>query len=137
MYCTQVDVHVCIIYKRSYKRDHYVFYEHADTRISSLSYIKLKCLDNDILTKSISKTCTNYETKGKPRKKLHIPVSNPHLNKNLVCMERNSLTPKPLGHSSVDLKGVVLGTRESDKLVASKNDEKFCKITKICLLETK
>ena len=35
------------------KRDHYVFYEHVDTRISSLSYIKLKRLDNDIKTKSI------------------------------------------------------------------------------------
>ena len=45
------------------------FYEHVDTRISSLSYIKLKRLDNDIKTKSIAKTCTNYETKGKPRKK--------------------------------------------------------------------
>ena len=32
------------------------------------SYIKLKRLDNDIKTKRISKPCTNYETKGKPRK---------------------------------------------------------------------
>ena len=53
-----------------------------DTRISSLSYIKLKRLDNDIKTKSFSKTCTNYETKGKSRKKkTHIPVSNPNLTK--------------------------------------------------------
>ena len=59
------------------ERDHYVFYEHADTRISSLSYIKLKCLDNDILTKSISKTCTNYETKEKPRKKAPHPGIEP------------------------------------------------------------
>ena len=47
-----------------------MFYEHVDTRISSLSYIKLKRLNNDIKTKSISKTCTNDETKGKPRKKV-------------------------------------------------------------------
>ena len=61
------------------------FYEHVDTRISSLSYIKLKRLDNDIITKSISKTCTNYETKGKPRKKIHIAVSNPNLTKALCA----------------------------------------------------
>ena len=30
------------------KRDHYVFYEYVDTRISSLSNIKSKRLDNDI-----------------------------------------------------------------------------------------
>ena len=59
-------VHVCI----SYKRDHYVFYEHVDMRVSSLRYIELKRLDNDIKTKSISKTCTNYETKGKQRQKV-------------------------------------------------------------------
>ena len=41
-----------------------------DTRISSLSYIKLKRLDYDIKTKIISKICTNYETKGKPREKM-------------------------------------------------------------------
>ena len=52
-----------------------------DTRFSTLSYIKLKRLDNDIKTKSITKTCTNYETIGKPRKKSHIPVSNPNLTK--------------------------------------------------------
>ena len=71
-----------------------------DTRISSLSYIKLKRLDNDIKTKSISKTCTNYETKGKPREKSHIPVSN----KNSVCMERNSSTPIPLGNIAIDIR---------------------------------
>ena len=54
---------------------------HAYLLMASLSYIKLKRLDNDIKTKSISKTCTNYETKGKPRKKSHIPVSNPNLTK--------------------------------------------------------
>ena len=63
----------------NFKRDHYVFYEHVDTRISSLSYIKLKRLDNDIKTKSISKTCTNYETKGKPRKKMPHPGIEPEL----------------------------------------------------------
>ena len=45
-----------------------MFYEHVDTRFSSLRYIKLKRLDNDIKIKSISKNCINYETKGKPRK---------------------------------------------------------------------
>ena len=50
------------------------------TRVSPHSVI-LKRLDNDIKTKSISKTCTNYEIKGKPRKKSHIPVSNPNLTK--------------------------------------------------------
>ena len=30
-----------------------MFYEHVDTGVSSLSYIKLKRLDNDIKTKSI------------------------------------------------------------------------------------
>ena len=42
------------------------FYEIVDTRTSSLSYIKLKRLNNDIKTKSISKTCTIYETKIPP-----------------------------------------------------------------------
>ena len=56
---------------------HYVFYEHVDTRISSLSYINLKRLDNDIKAKSISKTCTNYETKGKPRKIMPHPGIEP------------------------------------------------------------
>ena len=46
----------------NFKRDHYVFYEHIDTRVSPLGYMKLKRLDNDIKTKSISKTGTNYET---------------------------------------------------------------------------
>ena len=69
-----------------------------DTRISSLSYIKLKHLVNVIKTKSISKTCTNYETKGKPRKKLPHPGIEPEFNKTSVCMERNSSTPIPLGH---------------------------------------
>ena len=50
-----------------------------DTGISSLSYIKLKRLDNDIKTKSMSKTCTNDETKGKPRKKMVHPGIEPEL----------------------------------------------------------
>ena len=103
--------------RRSYKRDHYVFYEHADTRISSLSYIKLECLDNDILTKSIFKNLYKLwnERKTKKKKMLHIPVSNPHLNKSVVCMERNSLTPKPLGHSAVDFKGVITCTVQGNR----------------------
>ena len=76
------------VYLRDHKSVTYVFYEHVDTRISSLSYIKLKRLDNDIKTKSISKTCTNYETKGKPKQKKTHPGIEPEFNKNSVCMER-------------------------------------------------
>ena len=60
------------MYTFVYFRDHKsltiinVFYEIVDTRTSSLSYIKLKRLNNDIKTKSISKTCTIYETKIPP-----------------------------------------------------------------------
>ena len=49
-----------------------MFYEHVDTRIYTNVYLltqlhKIKTFDNDIKTKSISKTCSNYETKGKLR----------------------------------------------------------------------
>ena len=53
--------------------------------------------------------------KENQEKKLYNPVSNPHLNKNLVCMERNSLTPKPLGHSAVDFKGVITCTVQGNR----------------------
>ena len=108
-------------------------------RISSLSYIKLKRLDNDIKTKSISKTCTNYETKGKPRKKKPHPGIEPEFNKSSVCMERNSSTPIPLGHIAVDIRSVISCTVQVNRKcwLRQNNDEKFCKITKICLLETK
>ena len=81
-----------------------MFYEHVDTRISSPGYIELKRLDNDIKTKSISKTCTNDETKGKPRKKSSTSVYRTRIqNKNTVCMERNGPLPKPLGHRAIDV----------------------------------
>ena len=101
---------------------HFVFYEHVDTRISSLVYIKLKRLDNDIKTKSISKTCTNYETKGKPRKSVTLRYRIRMHNKNSVCTERNSPTPNPLGHIVFDIpeRYNLYSTSESDKLVASK-----------------
>ena len=115
------------------------------TQVSPHCYIKLiffKRLDNDIETKSISKTCTNYETKGKPRKKkCHIPVSNPNYakHKNSVCMERNSSTPIPLDHIAVDIRSVITWTVQVNRTswLRQNSDEKFCKITKICLLETK
>ena len=79
-----------------------MFYEHVDTHISSLSCIKLKRLDN-IKTKSISRTCTNDETKGKPRKKSVTSRYRTRMhNKYSVCMERNSPTPKPLGYRAID-----------------------------------
>ena len=44
------------------------------------------------------------------------------INKNSVCMERNSSTPIPLGHIAVDIRSVITCTVqvEPDKLVASK-----------------
>ena len=128
------------VYFRDHKSvTHYVFYEHMDTRISSLSYIKLKRSDNDIKTKSISKTCTNYETKEYQEKKSHIPVSNPDLTKARVCMERNSSTPIPLGHIAIYIRSVITCTVQVNRKswLRQNNDEKFGKITKICLLETK
>ena len=90
-----------------------------------------------ILKQSISKTCTNYETKGKSRKP-H-PGIEPEFNKTSVCMERNSSTPTPLGHIAVDIRSVITCTVQGNRTswLRQNNDEKFCKITKICLLETK
>ena len=107
-----------------------MFYAHVDTRISSLSYIKLKRLDNDIKTKSISKTCTNDETKGNPRKKSVTSVYRTRTrmhNKNLMCMERNGPLPKPLGHRAIDMneRYNLYSTSKSDKLVASKKQREF------------
>ena len=58
---------------------------------------------------------------------------------NSVCMERNSSTPIPLGHIAVDISSVITCTVQVDRTswLRQNNDEKFCKITKICLLETK
>ena len=81
IYCTLVHVrtrlYILLPFIEIIKAWSISVYEHVDTRISSRSYIKLKRLDIDIKTKCISKTCTNYETKGNPRKKCHIAVSNP------------------------------------------------------------
>ena len=102
-----------------------MFYAQVDTRISSLSYIKLKRLDNDIKTKTISKTCTNDETKGKPRKKSVTLVYRTRTrmhNKNSMCMERNGPLSKPLGHRAIDIneRYNLYSTNKPDKLVASK-----------------
>ena len=75
--------------------------------------------------KAYSKTCTNYETKGKPRKKSATSVyrtRNGMHNKNSLCMEWNGPLPKPLGHRAVDIKEryTLYTTSEPDKLVASK-----------------
>ena len=107
-----------------------MFYEHVDTRISSLSSIELKRLDNDIETKSFSKTCTNDETKGKPRKKSSTSVyrtRNDMHNKNSMCMERNIPLSKPLGHRAIDIteRYNLYSTSELDKLVASKQQREF------------
>ena len=63
----------------------------------------------------------------------------PEFNKNSVCMERNSSTPIPLGHIAVDISSVITCTIQVNRTswLRPNNDEKFCKITKICLLETK
>ena len=68
------------------------------------------------------------------------PGIEPEFNKSSVCMERNSSTPKPLGHIAVDIRSVITCTvqvNRSRSWLCQNNDEKFCKITKICLLETK
>ena len=76
--------------------------------------------------------------KENQEKKCHIPVLNPN-NKNSVCIERNSSTPIPLGHIVVDIRSVITCTVQVNRTswLRQNNDEKFCKITKICLLETK
>ena len=107
-----------------------MFYAHVDTRISSLSYIKLKRLDNDIKTKTISKTCTNDETKGKPRKKSGTSVYRTRTrmhNKNSMCMERNGPLAKPLGHRAIDIneRNNLYSTNKPGKLVASKKQREF------------
>ena len=60
-----------------------------------------------------------------------IAVSNPN-NKNSVCMERNSPTPIPLGHSAVDISRVITCTVHVNRTswLHQSNDEKFRKITK-------
>ena len=76
--------------------------------------------------------------KENQEKKTH-PGIEPEFNKNSVCMERNSSTPMPLGHIAVDVRSVNTCTVQVNRTswLRQNNDEKFCKITKICLLETK
>ena len=117
-----------------------MFYAHVDTRISSLSYIKLKRLDNDIKTKTISKTCTNDETKGKPRKK----VSHRCIEREPACITktqcawsgtvycRNLSATEPSISTSV-ITCTVQINRTS--WLRRKNNENFCKITKYAFLK--
>ena len=76
--------------------------------------------------------------KENQEKKTH-PGIEPEFNKNSVCMERISSTPIPLGHIAVDIRSVITCTVQVDRTswLRQNNDKKFCKITKICLLETK
>ena len=132
------------MYTFVYIRDHksvtimYFMNTHVDTRISSLSYIKLKRLDNDIKQKAFQKLAQIMKLKENQEKKPH-PGIEPEFNKISVCMERNSSTPIPLSHITVDIRSVITCTVQVDRTswLRQNNDEKFCKITKICLLETK
>ena len=76
--------------------------------------------------------------KENQEKKPHSGIE-PEFNKSSVCMERNSSTPIPLGHIAVDTRSVITCTVQVNRIswLRQNNDEKFCKITKICLLETK
>ena len=89
--------------------------------------------------KVFQKLAKIMKLKENQEKKSSIPVSNPHRNKNSVCMEWNSSTPIPLGHIAVDIRSVITCTVQVNRKswLRENNDEKFCKITKICLLETK
>ena len=88
--------------------------------------------------KAFQKLAQIIKLKENQEKKCLVSVSNPN-NKNSVCFERNSSTPIPLGHSVVDIKSVITCTEQMNRTswLRENNDEKFGKITKICLLETK
>ena len=88
--------------------------------------------------KAFQKLAQVMKLKENQEKKLH-PGIEPEFNKNSVCMERNSSTPIPLGHIAVDIRSVITRTVQVNwtSWLRQNNDEKFCKITKICLLETK
>ena len=89
--------------------------------------------------KAFQKLVQIMKLKENQEKKLHIPVSNLHRNKNVWhgAERSNTETSRPHCRRIIVCYNLYSTTRESDKLVASKNDEIFCKITKICLLETK
>ena len=120
-----------------------MFYEHVDTRISSLSSIELKRLDSDIKTKSILKTFTNDETKRKPRKKSSTSVyrtrNGMHLTKT-QCAWSGTFHCRNLSATEQSISPSVITCTVQVKWTSwlrRNNNENFCKITKICLLETK
>ena len=88
--------------------------------------------------KAFQKLAQIMKRKENQEKKPH-PDIEPDFNKNSVCMERNSSTPIPLGHIAIDNRSVITCTVQVNRTswLRQNNDEKFCKITKICLLETK
>ena len=117
-----------------------------DTRISSLSYIKVKLFDNDIKTKNTSKTYTNYETKGKPN--YPPPPKKKKKNNNATLWYRTRLAKtqkwesqrtKPLGHRAVDISECynLYRTSKPDKLVALKltTTRNFVKLQKYAFLK--
>ena len=87
--------------------------------------------------KAFQKLAQIMKLKENQEKKSH--GIEPELNINSVCMEWNSSTPIPLGHIAVDISSVITCTVQVNRTswLRQNNDEKFCKITKICLLETK
>ena len=88
--------------------------------------------------KAFQKLAQIMKLQENQEKKQH-PGIEPEFNKTSVCMERNSSTPIPLGHIAVDIRSVITCTLQVNQTswLRQNNDEKFCKITKICLLETK
>ena len=88
--------------------------------------------------KAFQKLAQIMKLKENQEKKPH-PGIEPEFNKSSVCMEWNSPTPIPLGHIAVDIRSVITCTVQVNRKswLCQNNDEKFCKITKICLLETK
>ena len=89
--------------------------------------------------KAFQKLAQIMKLKENQDKKMPHPGIEPKFNKNSVCMERNSSTPIPLGHIAVDIRSIITCTVQVNRTswLRQNNDEKFCKITKICLLETK
>ena len=88
--------------------------------------------------KALQKLAQIMKLKETQEKTCHILVSPPY-NKNSVCMERNSSMPIPLGHSAVDISSVITCTVQVNRAswLRQNKGETFCKIIKICLLETK
>ena len=89
--------------------------------------------------KAFQKLAQIMQLKENQEEKKPHPGIEPEFNKTSVCMERNSSTPIPLGHIAVDIRSVITCTVQVNRAswLRKTNDEKVCKITKICLLETK